>query len=149
MKEYFSLIVSSAVLSGIAECISPDSWKKYLNIITGILMISVILSPIPQIRKAELFSDLDVSIVYGDKVFKDAIHSQLEKKISKDATERIYNEIGESVTVEAVIEVTDEGEISGVKELLVWTTEKNTEISKILESAYSPSKITFLHRKKF
>ena len=148
MKEYFSLVVSAAVLAGVAECAAPETWKKYLGIVTGIMMISVILQPVSSIKKVDLFSDYNNEAINFETVQTQAVVSELSKKISSDVEEKIYNKTGVETEAETVISVSKDGIISGVKEIVVWTTEQQQLITQILEE-YKPSKIYFREQKNF
>lgn len=143
MKEYFTMIISSAIFAGIAECAAPQKWKKYLNAISGIMIASIILSPIPDFKKIDFFAETTVNTLSAAEIQKKAVHSALKKKIDDDIVKRIKENLHIDITVQSELSLNDNGEIEGIEEITVWTSRKKTEIKSILEKVYSPMKISF------
>ena len=46
MKAYFLMILGAAVLSALASIMSPEKWRGYIRLVTGIIILSCIVSPI-------------------------------------------------------------------------------------------------------
>lgn len=143
MKEYFTLIISSAILAGIAECAAPHKWKKYLNAISGIMIASIILSPIPDFKNIDFFLNTTDNTISATEIQKNAVHSSLKKRIDDDITNRIKENLSIEITAKSELSLNDNGEIDGIEEITVWATQKRTEIKNILEKVYSPTKISF------
>ena len=45
MKSYIITVIGAALLSALAEIISPEKWRGYVKIITGLVVISSIIAP--------------------------------------------------------------------------------------------------------
>ena len=143
MKQYFIMIISAAVFAGISSCIAPEKWKKYLNAISGIMIVSVILTPLPEFRKLDLFSGFQASEMQLSNIYAETVHSQLKKRISADIKDRIKANFGFDVQAEVELALNDKMEITGIKEITVWTMEKKDEINRLLQEVYFPEKILF------
>ena len=145
MNAYLIKVISAAVLSAITQSLAPEKWKKYLNAITGIMIISVIVSPIFELKKIDLFSDFTYNSSIDEYAQKKAVCKELEKRVSEDAANRLKTQLGGEYKVETTLEVNNDYEIVGVKEMRIWTKEKRQQAKKVLESIYSPQKISFLN----
>ena len=45
MKEYIITIIGATLLSAMAGIIAPEKWRSYVQVITGLVIISCIISP--------------------------------------------------------------------------------------------------------
>ncbi len=143
MDKYLTTLITAAVLSAVAKNISPQRWQKFISIITGIMLVSVIVSPVFEIAGIDLFSEFS----YSDETDMLAQHKQvkeeLERRVSEDAQKRLTDKLQGEYKVETELLVNSNYEIEGVKEMIVWTKEKKTPIKEILGTVYSPQKISF------
>lgn len=143
MNSYMITLISAAVLSALVTILSPEKWRKYINIISGIMIVSVIASPLLQYKEVRLFveetgiSDIDR---YAQQV---AVAEELKNRVQEDVLERIYNELKIKINAEVIIDVNENKEICGVREIKIWTQTHQKKIEKILKEVYSPKKITF------
>lgn len=121
MKTYIITIIGATLLSAYAANLAPQSWRKYVQIITGLVLIICILSPLKSLVGADIFGEFDISelrIAEG-KTQTELIVQELSQKVEADAEERLMREFNLQVTAKAEISVNDRGEIEGVKAIRV------------------------------
>ena len=114
MKEYIITIIGATLLSAMAGIIAPEKWRSYVQVITGLVIISCIISPVTAIVKSDIFDGFD-SV---QENIADSSNMQTELVI-----EELKNRIKEfklSVTAECEIMVNDDGEITGVDSVRVY-----------------------------
>ena len=59
MKEYIITIIGATLLSAMAGIIAPEKWRSYVQVITGLVIISCIISPVTAIVKSDIFDGFD------------------------------------------------------------------------------------------
>ena len=143
MKDYIISIIGGAVLASLANTVSPDKWTKYVKIITGLMIISIIISPGAKLLDTDIFEDYETAIEIDMNAQKKAVISELEKKISDDIKTRILNEFSENTEVKASLNVNDNYEIEGVNEISIWNAKNTKLIENRMNEVYSPSVISF------
>ena len=60
MKEYIITIIGATLLSAMAGIIAPEKWRSYVQVITGLVIISCIISPVTAIVKVIYLTALTV-----------------------------------------------------------------------------------------
>lgn len=143
MNDYMITVIGSAVLSAIALMLSPDKWRKYVKAVTGIMIISVIISPVAALRGIDLFSGYEYSDAIDENAQKTAVREELEKRVAQDAAEKLSAEFGITAKVSVKLKVNENYEIEGVEEITVWTEKQAERIRQRLNEIYSPQKISF------
>lgn len=136
-------VIGSAVLAALAQVISPEKWQKYIKIVTGIMIISVIIAPVYELKGIDIFSGFEYESDIDEYAQKKAVAAELERRISEDVVLRIKNELGVGVRAEAAVSLNENYEIEGVEEISVWTDQSREKIRQILQEVYSPQKISF------
>ncbi len=143
MDKYLTTLITAAVLSAVAKNVSPERWQKYISVITGIMLVSVIVSPLFEFAKVDLFEEFSYTEETNMLAQHEAVKEELEKRVSEDAKNRLANELGGEYRVETKLLINKNNEIEGVKEMIVWTREKEAPVRRILGAVYSPQKISF------
>lgn len=119
MKAYILTIIGATLLSAYASNLAPESWRKYVRIITGLVLIICILSPIKSLVSTDLFEDFDIT-EFGEvegKTQEEIVVSELGKRIEDDVAARLKKEFDLNVSAEVMISVNEAGEIEGIKEI--------------------------------
>ncbi len=143
MREYMITVIGGAVLAALAHTLSPEKWTKYIKIVTGIMIVSIIVSPVSVMIHGDMFSDFEESTYIEENLHEKAVISQTEQKLSEDVVSRIKSELGEDITAEVVLAVSDVMQVEGVDMIKVWNGQNRERIKKILTEVYSPSEISF------
>lgn len=122
MREYILSITGAAVLSSFASMLSPENQRKYIGVITGLVIISCIISPLSKFSKSDLFKGFDYIENHDEYTYdmqKEILLDELSKSISRDVTERLSDEYGISVNAAVSVSVNDNGEINGINEIRI------------------------------
>lgn len=122
MTRYITSIIGAAALAGTASVLSPEKWKKYVGIITGIVIICTVLSPFMKTNITGVFDDFNTrftasELEKGEQIRLDMIKSQLAEGINTDIENRMREEFHLKVKAKTDIGINDEGKITGVNEI--------------------------------
>ena len=118
MKGYIINICISAVIAAIADILSPDAHKKYIRILLGFLMLTVILSPLPAIEKIKL-APISEQTMKNTELFSANITKKLKEGVENDISERLKNEFGIICTASVTLDIDKEGKIAGVTRIIL------------------------------
>ena len=113
MKEYIITIIGATLLSAMAGIIAPEKWRSYVQVITGLVIISCIISPVTAIVKSDIFDGFDSvqeNIADSSNMQTELVIEELKNRINEDIKARM----------ECEIMVNDEGEITGVDSVRVY-----------------------------
>ncbi len=146
MKGYIISVISAALLSGIASLMVPEKWKKYVGLVSGIVILCTVTAPVLRINPDNIFSgfsemDIEEKIAQGEEMRMDMIEEELTKRINKDIENRLLSEFGAEVKANASVGVNDEGKITGVKAIEV-NKKISEKAAKRLCEVYGVEKIT-------
>ena len=137
MKQYIITIIGATLLSAMANILSPDTWRKYISVITGFIIISCIISPISKLAKVDIFSGFDD--FYEDRtdyaaVERDIILSRLKISICSDIEARFKKEFGENIEAEAELFLNENNEIERISHIIIKGSEKEyTKTNRLCE----------------
>lgn len=138
MTAYISSIIAAAVLSGAASLLSPESWRKYVGMITGVVILCTIISPLSEIDVSDIFDSLDTRISVqeteaGEKLRLDMIKKELEKRVNMDIKERMKKEFNAGINAAAEISTDADGNITGVNEIVINGRLPETAVNRLCE----------------
>lgn len=145
MKAYILKIVGAALVGTFAEYIVPSDWKKYVKLVSGILMLAVLIIPL-KIDTTAIFEETFPAEDYteeGEKVLYDGIKEELQKNVAADIAERIETEFSKKVTAEVEINTTDDGKIESVKSIELYGKEDD-EITERLKFVYGTDAVIWI-----
>lgn len=123
MKAYIISIIGATLLAAAAGILAPEKWRGFVQIITGLVIISCIISPVTAIVRSDIFEGFDSvseNIEEGETAQRDLVLKELETRINEDAAARMKKEFSLDVKVRCSIRVNDEGEIEGVDNIDVY-----------------------------
>mgnify|MGYP004589445475 FL=1 len=122
MRAYILTVIGAAVLSSFASILTPDKWRKYVGVITGLVIISCIIAPISRLTKADLFSGfgaIEESEQYSENLRKRIVREELEKRVGEDLSARLLNEFNADVRSEVKISINENNEITGISSVRI------------------------------
>lgn len=122
MKEYILSIIGAAVLSSFASILSPDRWRKYISVITGLVIISCIVSPLSKLSKTNPFNGFEYienNEKYTIDMQREIILEEMSAEIGRDISKRLADEYGISVSAAAEITINESGKITGIKKIII------------------------------
>lgn len=122
MKAYIITIIGAALLSALAEIVSPEKWRGYVKLITGLVVISCILSPLMSLTHRDVFTGFDESISYAKEdvdLQSQLVIKELRNRINADIEKRMSDEYNLSVTADCSLRINADGVFEGVDEIRV------------------------------
>lgn len=123
MKAYIITIIGATLLSAMGSILAPEKWRGYVQVITGLVIISCIISPVADIVNSDILSGFDsveVNIENSENLQKSLVIQELKKRINEDISARLEKEFGLTVTAECEVGVNDEGLLEGVKSIHIF-----------------------------
>lgn len=138
MTAYISSIIAAAVLSGTASLLSPESWRKYVGMITGVVILCTIISPLSKTDVADIFDSIDSRISAqeteaGEELRLDMIKKELSERVNRDIKERMKKEFNADINAEAEISADADGNITGVSEIVIDRRLSETAVNRLCE----------------
>lgn len=118
MKGYIAKVCISAVIAAVADIIAPREHQKYIRILLGFLILFVILSPLPALKKIKL-GPIENQTSVNTVIFEDSISKKLKENVESDICERIKGEFGIICGAEVTLDIDEEHKIRGVKRILL------------------------------
>ncbi len=122
MRAYILTVIGAAVLSSFASILTPDKWRKYVGVITGLVIISCIIAPISRLTKEDLFSGfgaIEESEQYSENLRKRIVREELEKRVGEDLSARLLNEFNADVRSEVKISINENNEITSISSVRI------------------------------
>lgn len=144
MKTYIIQIAGAAILSVFADMFSPGGWKKYMGIITGIILMTVIVAPITGFWGKDVFLGYTESAEYteqGTQIYGDMLKKEFSKSIAIDVRERIWNEFSVDTVVETEVETDENGNIERILKIIVSGNDLKQEIADRISYIYEVDEV--------
>lgn len=145
MKAYIISIAVSAIIAAVVNMISPDKWGKYIGIVTGLVVVLCIGRPILELANTDVFAgfNFNESILSneGEKQFRSEVKRELEKQLEGDIKTRVENEFGRKCSVDVIIGVNENGEITGVDKIIIYGKGFDNAVTGRLRELYGAKEI--------
>ena len=151
MKEYLMNIAGAIIITVFAEVMLPDKWSKYVKIITGLIIISAIASPVKDKINFDIKAFFDEGEQYvktGEEYSAGLIKTELEKRINEDCAYRIMEEYKKDITVTTKVEINDKNEITGVLLMEIEGDELGSDALGRIYEIYAPKEVIVNGNKK-
>lgn len=152
MKAYIISIAVATVISAVVSMITPEKWSKYVSIVTGLVVTVCIAQPIISLVHADMFEGFSYKAEYsrseGEKVLYSQIKEELEKRIADDAKQRLKTEFGKTCEAEAVVAMTENGEVAGVKTIFIYGDKIDAVAIGRLREVYGAEEVKYIGYKK-
>ena len=143
MKEYIITIVGATLISAIGNVLTPDNMRKYVSVITGFIIISVIISPLASLGNIDLFARLKAPANASENyesVYTEAVADELKERIEGDIKTRIKEEFSKEVVVKAEL-LTEDGDIKEISQISVRGAGANKKIATRLMEVYNVKEV--------
>lgn len=145
MKSYIMQIIMCAIVAVFADILSPRGWGKYVAVVTGIIIFSVILTPVAKWKNIDVFSGLEETdneyLEEGNEIYKDVLKKEFSKNISMDVQERIRQEFSKDAEVLTEIELSSEGDIEKIKRIEIKGKEITKDITERISYIYNVDEV--------
>lgn len=132
MKEYILKIVGVSLLAAISEHMAEEKWRRFVNLVSGFMILAVLLSPFISKWDTKLFDEFSLDTHQADlgtDILYENIKKELETKISSDIKRRVAEEFSKDVSANVLVLCNKEGKIERVKRISL----KGREDKKITE----------------
>lgn len=117
MKAYIITIIGATLLAAMAGILAPEKWRGYVQVVTGLVIISCILAPVTTLVRSDIFSgfeNMEENISEGEQLQTDMVTKALKERVDEDIAARMKKEFGLNVTADCTIRMSSEGEVEGV-----------------------------------
>ena len=120
MKNYILTLIGTALLASMVNMVSPEQWRKYIKLITGIVVISVLIAPLGKIMNVDIFQDFTIETAGLDEnIQKKAVSEELKKRVEQDMEERIQKEFFAECSCSVALRVNENFEIEGIDRIQI------------------------------
>lgn len=146
MKAYILKIVGAALLCAFSEHLVPEGWQKYMKLISGLIIISVLISPFTGKSSVSLFDGFIPESTYiheGEEMLFSEIKKELEKKVEEDIRLRVSEEFSVDVEAKVTVKTTSDGKIEKVQKILLTGIEDNS-ITERLKFVYGTEEVIWV-----
>lgn len=144
MKAYILKVIGAAMLASVSEFAVPKEWKKYMRLVTGFILISVLMLPLTQkIPDTDFFSQFEMTSdlkTDGEQALYKNIKEQFESDIAEDITKRISDEFGKNIKAKVEVKTTSDGKIEKVEQIELFS-KRDEEIEKRMKFVYGTDEI--------
>lgn len=140
MKEYIITVAVAAICAGVADILAPKEWSKYIRVIIGFLILSVIVAPVVKFKDGGILSYTGTYNI-SDEPLKDKVSEELKVNIEKDIEERLKSEFGIDAEAIVEIEIDENHNIKGVEAIEIKTWKNPDGMLDRLKNIYGCEKI--------
>lgn len=146
MKAYILKIVGAALIAAFSEYLVPEGWQKYMKLISGFIIISILISPFTGKTTTKLFDEFKVDTSYtleGEKMMYENIKEELEKRVEEDITLRAAEEFSADVEASVTVRTNSEGKIEQVETIRL-SGKKDDRITERLKFVYGTEEVIWI-----
>lgn len=146
MKAYILKIVGAALLAAFSEYLVPANRQKYMKLVSGLIIISVLISPFAKNVHLPAFDEFPAAKTYteeGEALMSQNIKTELEKNISEDIVTRVYDEFCTDVEASTRVRTDPEGKIESVERIELKGKE-NSKITERLKFVYGTEEVVWI-----
>lgn len=140
MREYIITIAVAAICASVADILAPKEWSKYIRVIIGFLILSVIVAPVVKFKDSRILSPTTTYNI-SDEPLTDRVAQELKKNVEKDIVERLKSEFGVDAEALVEIEIDENYKIKGIKAIEVKTWKNPDGMIDRLTNIYGCEKI--------
>ena len=144
MKQYILQIIGAALLAVFADLFAPDGWKKYIGIISGMILLTVIITPIADFKNIDVYSGFNESesmMINGNEIYGNLLKKEFSKKLEEDIKSRISEEFSKNTTVRVELLMNNEGNIEKILSIDITGKNLNKEISSRISYVYNADEV--------
>lgn len=151
MKSYLMSITGAVLISVFSNVILPEKWNKYIKVITGLIIISTIISPL----KISWDFEYDKQFKIPQNIEIDAkdyslglIKQELKERVDEDIKKRLKEEFSKNIIADSDIGINLDGEITGVEKIRISGDEISGTAVKRLQEIYAPKEVIVNGKKR-
>lgn len=145
MKAYILKIVGAALLAAFSEYLVPQGWRKYVKLVSGLIIISVLISPFGRRVDFSDFEEIGGGEEYaaeGESLMRESVRDELEKAVETDIERRAEEEFSQKVKADVRVRTDGEGKIERVEKIKLFGRERE-EITERLKFVYGTEEVVW------
>ena len=145
MKSYLLNVICAVLISMFCNILLPKEWGKYVKIITGLIIISAILSPLNFKWSFDEFNFEQEQAEFkqeAEQYSSSLIKEELKKRIEDDAQKRILEEFDKDVQINAEIQTNAGNEIIGIEKIEIIGKNIGENITQRIIQIYNPTEVS-------
>lgn len=143
MKGYLMSIVGAVLICVFTEIALPEKWGKYIKIITGLIIITTIASPLERTFKLnfdEYFDTPQEIRINAQDYTINMIKKELENTVANDIKQRMSDEFNEDISADVYVSLNEENKISGILKINLIGNVNDLMVNRINE-IYAPEEV--------
>lgn len=152
MKVYIISIAVCTVICAVVNMLTPKNWTNYVGVVTGLVITLSIASPVIGIFGSDFLSGFSytakTNAQRGEAVLYNEIKTQLEERINDDAKTRLSEDFAKDCSVRTTVNMSDNGEVSGVKSIYVYGDRIDAVIVGKLREIYDAEEVKYVGLEK-
>ena len=140
MRGYIITMSVAAIICSVLEIFAPKEWGKYVKLALGLVIMSIILSPIMALKKEKIeIAEASYSIRADE--FYDNVTKELKSRVEQDIEERLKKEFKLESTAMVDIDVDENHNIKGVNVIRIKCRKNPPKLRERLEEIYGCERI--------
>ena len=109
-------------MSAFAAVMAPKAWYKYVQLVTGVVILISITSPVIKPTNSDFTFEMPSNYVNtedNEELNKNLIINELSRRIEEDIENRVKRDYNSHINAQVKILVNDKEEIEGVEEIRI------------------------------
>ena len=140
MRGYIITMSVAAIICSVLEIFAPKEWGKYVKLALGLVIMSIILSPIMALKKEKIeIAEASYSIRADE--FYDNVTKELKSRVEQDIEERLKKEFKLEAKATVDIDVDEKHNIKGVNVIRIKCRKNPPKLRERLEEIYGCERI--------
>lgn len=146
MGTYIIGMATATIMASIISFLTPERWNRYVSVVTGIVVTICIASPLIKLINIDIsafFPEIVSTAPIPNTVFAEEMKKEMESTLAMDVRSRLKNEFGRECVAKVEVEITDTGQIAGVKKIMVRGEKIDNVAKSRLREIYGASEVVY------
>ena len=140
MRGYIITMSVAAIICSVLEIFAPKQWEKYVKLALGLVIMSIILSPVMAMKKEKIELAEESFHERGDEFYHN-VATELKARVEQDIEERLLKEFKLEAKATVDIDVDENHNIKGVNAIWIKCRKNPPKLRERLEEIYGCERI--------
>lgn len=140
MRGYIITMSVAAIICSVLEIFAPKQWEKYVKLALGLVIMSIILSPVMALKKEKIELAEESFHERGDEFYHN-VATELKARVEQDIEERLLKEFELEAKATVDIDVDENHNIKGVNAIRIKCRKNPPKLRERLEEIYGCERI--------
>lgn len=140
MRGYIITMSVAAIICSVLEIFAPKQWEKYVKLALGLVIMSIILSPVMALKKEKIELAEESFHERGDEFYHN-VATELKARVEQDIEERLLKEFELEAQATVDIDVDENHNIKGVNAIRIKCRKNPPKLRERLEEIYGCERI--------